>query len=159
MEKVLYIDTPAGHLGISADEHAVTGIFFANDSRHSESLVCTFASASLLLKQAARELSEYFAGTRREFTIPLAPAGTPFQQTVWKALQTIPYGETRTYGEIAMQIGRPKACRAVGMSNHRNPISIVIPCHRVVGSDGKLTGYAGGLDVKTLLLNLEQQNR
>ncbi len=110
-----------------------------------------------LLVQAARELGEYFAGTRRTFTFPIRAHGTPFQQEVWRALQNIPYGETRTYGQIAAQIGRPKAVRAVGMANHRNPLPIVVPCHRVVGADGSLTGYAGGLGIKTLLLRLEKQ--
>lgn len=118
----------------------------------------TFAlPATPLLRQAAAELREYFAGERKTFTVPLAPKGTPFQQRVWAALQTIPYGETRSYGEIAAQIGNPKACRAVGMANNRNPLPIFIPCHRVVGSDGKLVGYAGGLDIKTYLLELERE--
>ena len=104
---------------------------------------------------ACEELDEYFAGVRREFTIPLEPAGTPFQKQVWEALRTIPYGETRTYGQIAVQIGRPKASRAVGMGNHKNPIAILIPCHRVIGADGSLTGYGGGLDIKEFLLKRE----
>lgn len=115
----------------------------------------TCCTPDALLRQAVRELEEYFAGTRRSFTLPLAPAGTPFQQAVWNALRTIPYGETRSYGQIAAQIGRPKACRAVGMANNRNPIAIVVPCHRVVGSTGALVGYAGGLSVKERLLTLE----
>ena len=110
-----------------------------------------------LLRQAAAELAAYFAGALREFTVPLAPKGTPFQQKVWAALREIPYGETRSYKEIAAMVGNEKACRAVGMANNRNPLPIFIPCHRVVGADGKLVGYAGGLDVKTLLLNLEKE--
>lgn len=110
-----------------------------------------------LLRRAEVELAEYFAGRRQEFALPLAPQGTPFQQSVWEALQRIPYGETCTYSRIAALIGRPKACRAVGMANHRNPLAIVIPCHRVVGSDGTLTGYAGGLAVKERLLRLERE--
>ena len=110
-----------------------------------------------LLRQAAAELTAYFAGQLREFTVPLAPKGTPFQQKVWAALREIPYGETRSYKEIAAMVGNEKACRAVGMANNRNPLPIFIPCHRVVGSDGKLVGYAGGLDVKTFLLNLEKE--
>ena len=98
------------------------------------------------------------AGRRREFQLPLAPKGTEFQQKVWKALLDIPYGETRSYGEIARAIGNPKASRAVGMANNRNPIAIIIPCHRVIGSTGKLVGYGGGLDKKEFLLNLERQN-
>ena len=113
--------------------------------------------ATPLLRQAAAELAAYFAGQLREFTVPLAPKGTPFQQKVWAALREIPYGETRSYKEIAAMVGNEKACRAVGMANNRNPLPIFIPCHRVVGSDGKLVGYAGGLDVKTFLLELEKE--
>lgn len=112
-----------------------------------------------LLKEAVRQLQQYFVGNRKQFELPLGPEGTPFQQKVWAALLTIPYGETRSYKEIAAQIGNAKACRAVGMANHRNPIGIIIPCHRVIGSSGSLTGYAGGIDKKQLLLELEQRNR
>lgn len=108
-----------------------------------------------LLAEAEKQLEEYFHGERREFRLPLEPEGTAFQRKVWAALQTIPYGETRSYKEIAAQTGNEKACRAVGMANHRNPIGILIPCHRVIGSSGKLTGYAGGLDKKKFLLELE----
>lgn len=108
---------------------------------------------------AFSQLKEYLAGHRREFTFPVEPKGTPFQQEVWAVLRRIPYGETRTYREIAEEIGRPKACRAVGMANHSNPCWIVIPCHRVIGSNGKLTGYAGGLEMKKMLLQLEAENR
>lgn len=100
-----------------------------------------------------------FAGRRRAFTLPLAPEGTPFQRAVWDALRTIPYGESRSYKQIAAQIGRPTACRAVGMANNRNPIAIVVPCHRVVGSGGTLVGYAGGLETKAYLLGLERENK
>lgn len=110
----------------------------------------------LLLAQA--QLLEYCAGTRRQFDLPLAPEGTPFQRKIWDALQTIPYGETCTYGHIAAQTGNPRACRAVGGANNRNPISVVIPCHRVVGADGSLVGYGGGLDLKVRLLDLERQH-
>ena len=113
--------------------------------------------ATPLLRQAAAELTAYFAGQLREFTVPLTPKGTPFQQKVWAALREIPYGKTRSYKELAIAIGNEKACRAVGMANNRNPLPIFIPCHRVVGADGKLVGYAGGLDVKTFLLNLEKE--
>lgn len=110
-----------------------------------------------LLAFAARQLDEYFCGKRRTFSLPIAPKGTAFQQQVWEALQQIPYGQTRTYQQIAEVIGAPAACRAVGNANNKNPISIVIPCHRVIGANGKLTGYAGGLDAKARLLELEQQ--
>lgn len=108
-----------------------------------------------LLLEACRQLREYFAGQRRSFQLPLAPQGTPFQQQVWQALAEIPYGETRTYGEIAEAIGRKGASRAVGAANHRNPLPIFIPCHRVIGANGSLTGYAGGLETKRFLLALE----
>ena len=104
---------------------------------------------------AIRQLNEYFAGERTAFDLPLDPQGTPFQCSVWRALRTIPYGETRSYGEIANSIGNPKAVRAVGAANGRNPIAIVVPCHRVIGSDGTLTGFGGGLPRKQYLLNLE----
>lgn len=113
---------------------------------------------SPLLLDAEAQLKEYFAGIRRSFDLPLKPAGTEFQRAVWSALCTIPYGETRTYGDIAAQLGRPKAFRAVGMANHSNPLPIFIPCHRVIGADGSLTGYAGGLERKALLLQLEKEH-
>ena len=110
-----------------------------------------------VLQEAARQLGEYFDGTRKVFDLPLQPRGTAFQQSVWRALCDIPYGQTRSYARLAEQIGRPKACRAVGMANHKNPIPILIPCHRVVGADGSLTGYAGGLAMKKALLDLERK--
>jgi len=109
-----------------------------------------------LLKQAAKQLREYFAGGRREFELPLRLKGTPFQLAVWEALRTIPYGETRGYGDIAAQIGKPGAARAVGGANNRNPIAIIVPCHRVIGADGSLVGFACGLATKQQLLDLEQ---
>lgn len=110
---------------------------------------------SLILSKAATELEEYFTGKRQIFDIPLEPVGTDFQKKVWQALLEIPYGETKSYKEIAIAAGSPKGCRAAGMANNRNPIAIIVPCHRVIGADGKLVGYAGGLDLKLELLNLE----
>ena len=110
-----------------------------------------------LLRAAREALLAYFAGERRDFDLPLAPAGTDFQRAVWDALRAIPYGQTRTYGEIAAAVGRPKAVRAVGQANHVNPLPIFIPCHRVVGKGGALTRYAGGLDLKRALLALEAE--
>lgn len=107
------------------------------------------------IKETFRQLSDYFDGEVKAFNLPLKPSGTPFQMKTWEALQTIPYGETRSYGDIAKQIGNGKASRAVGMANHNNPISIVIPCHRVIGANGSLVGYGGGLPVKQQLLELE----
>ena len=109
-----------------------------------------------LLEQAAAELEAYFAGQLRTFTVPLAPAGTEFQHRVWAALREIPFGKTATYGEIAARVGNPRASRAVGQANNRNPIPILIPCHRVIGASGQFTGYAGGLAVKQKLLALER---
>jgi methylated-DNA-[protein]-cysteine S-methyltransferase len=108
-----------------------------------------------VLRDAGRQLDEYFAGTRREFELDLAPRGTPFQLAVWDALLAIPYGATASYGEIARVVGRPNAVRAVGQANGRNPLAIVVPCHRVIGSDHRLTGYGGGIDRKRFLLSLE----
>ncbi|MCI7343630.1 MAG: methylated-DNA--[protein]-cysteine S-methyltransferase [Fusobacterium necrophorum] len=110
-----------------------------------------------LLEEVERQLQEYFAGRLQHFDLPLHPQGTEFQKKVWKALMSIPYGETRSYGEIAKQIGNEKAVRAVGGANHVNPISIVIPCHRVIGKNGSLTGYGGGLKIKETLLTLERK--
>ena len=143
------IKTPIGPLTLQADEVAVTAIRFGAGGAQ---------DASPLLDAAEAQLREYFAGARRTFELPLAPHGTAFQQRVWAALRAIPYGETRTYGELAAAIGSPNASRAVGMANHRNPIPIIIPCHRVIGANGTLTGYAGGLEVKQKLLALEGIN-
>ncbi|MDO4573105.1 MAG: methylated-DNA--[protein]-cysteine S-methyltransferase [Clostridia bacterium] len=114
-------------------------------------------AGSALLREARTQLEEYFDGRRLEFDLPLAPQGSEFQRRVWRALLDIPYGQTRSYADIARQIGQPRAARAVGMANHRNPLPILIPCHRVVGQDGALTGYAGGLAVKEALLRLERR--
>jgi methylated-DNA-[protein]-cysteine S-methyltransferase len=108
-----------------------------------------------ILVQAEKESNEYFAGKRSEFIVPLDVRGTPFQRQVWKALLSIPFGQTRTYGQVAVQLGNPKATRAVGAANGRNPLAIVVPCHRVIGFSGKLTGFADGLEAKAHLLNLE----
>jgi methylated-DNA-[protein]-cysteine S-methyltransferase len=109
-----------------------------------------------LIKRTAKQFDEYFKKDRQEFDLPLVLHGTDFQVKVWKALQKIPYGQTRSYGELAAMIGNPKACRAVGMANNRNPIAIIVPCHRVIGHDGSLTGYGGGLELKQKLLDLEK---
>jgi methylated-DNA-[protein]-cysteine S-methyltransferase len=110
-------------------------------------------------QEMVKQLAEYFEGKRTQFELPLDVEGTDFQKAVWNELQRIPYGETRSYGEIAKAIGRPGAARAVGMANHDNPLAVVIPCHRVVGSNGSLTGYAGGLHLKALLLSIESRHR
>lgn len=142
------IQSPIGLLTLRGDGSSLTALFFGGMTEAAY-------SSCPVLEQAAGELAEYFAGARRNFTVPLSPAGTAFQQKVWQALREIPYGETASYGEIASRVGSPKACRAVGLANRRNPLPIFVPCHRVVGSDGSLTGYAGGLKVKQFLLDLE----
>lgn len=144
----LLLQSPVGPLTLSGTAEAVTALSFGAAPGAEE-------DACPLLEQAARELEEYFQRRRRRFTVPLAPAGTPFQQRVWAELRKIPFGATASYGEIAARIGNPRACRAVGMANHRNPIAILIPCHRVVGRSGGLVGYAGGLEIKRALLELE----
>lgn len=153
MERFAYFSSPVGTLTLTEEEDALTGLYFGRLSRQGQEVL------SPVLEETARQLSEYFSGKRREFSLPLSPKGTEFQLRVWRALETIPYGETRSYGDMARLIGSPKACRAVGMANHRNPISIIVPCHRVVGANGSLTGYGGGLDAKRFLLDLEQKNR
>jgi len=132
---------------------------FKNGSKNDSKKNGSEKKETALIKKAAGQLSEYFAGRRKEFDLPLSFAGTDFQKKVWNALMTIPYGETRSYGQIAAQIGNPKASRAVGMANNRNPISIFCPCHRVIGADGSLVGYGGGLDMKRFLLGLEAANK
>lgn len=142
-------DSEFGKLTIASNGSAITMVHFGTTDPRDP-------FRSDLTDRAFREISEYLAGSRREFDLPLAPEGTPFQKRVWDALRAIPYGETRSYRQIAEQIGNPKACRAVGMANNRNPIAILIPCHRVVGADGSLVGYAGGLEIKKRLLELEK---
>lgn len=145
--------TPIGHITIVENGTAITHIHFGElDDLQSYGT----DRSTQLLEMAFTQLSEYFSGSRTVFDLPLCPAGTEFQQKVWRALLEVPYGETRTYGEIAARVGSPKASRAVGMANHHNPIAIVIPCHRIIGKNGTLTGYAGGLAIKQSLLQLEK---
>ncbi|MDE2294357.1 MAG: methylated-DNA--[protein]-cysteine S-methyltransferase [Gammaproteobacteria bacterium] len=152
------LDSPIGRLRLYGDRRALLAVLF--DAEAAPAFVADEGPAiedarAGVLPGAIRQLREYFDGTRREFDLPLAPRGTPFQQTVWRALRRIPYGRTLAYGELARRIGKPGAARAVGMANHHNPLSIVVPCHRVIGADGGLTGYGGGLDRKRWLLALE----
>jgi methylated-DNA-[protein]-cysteine S-methyltransferase len=148
------LDSPIGELTLVSDGEALTGLYMT-EQRHRPELPAAPAGDDPVLAEARRQLAEYFSGARREFDLPLRPAGTQFQQTVWAALREIPYGETAGYGELAARIGRPGAARAVGLANGRNPIAIVVPCHRVIGSGGSLTGYGGGLERKRYLLSLE----
>lgn len=146
-------DSPVGRLTLVATDDGLAAILWENDSPGRVRLdVAAEDPGHPVLVETERQLKEYFAGRRRTFTVKLDVAGTAFQRRVWKALLTIPFGETRSYAQIARQIGNPAAVRAVGAANGRNPVSIVAPCHRVIGSTGKLTGFAGGLDVKARLL-------
>lgn len=152
-----YFDTPIGELLLAGEEGALTMIGFPKGSmrRDPES---DWIFNEQPFEEVRRQLSEYFAGERKDFDLPLALSGTEFQVSVLEALQDIPYGETTSYGVIAKRIGRPKAVRAVGAANGRNPIPIIVPCHRVIGSSGDLTGFGGGLDTKEALLRLEAEN-
>jgi len=138
-------------IGIGEENGLITDVFFENRMMPYDSEI----EETALIKETSKQLDEYLEGKRKNFDLPVFAAGTPFQQLVWEALKTIPYGETRSYKDIAVQIGKSKACRAVGMANNRNPIAIIIPCHRVIGSKGELVGYGGGLDIKKQLLRLE----
>lgn len=151
--------SPVGELTLVADDRGLAAILWENDSPDRVRLgALTEKADHPVLVETERQLAEYFAGERRAFDVPLSFAGTDFQKRVWAALLAIPFGETRSYGEIADQLGNPGASRAVGAANGRNPISIIAPCHRVVGSNGKLTGFAGGLEAKAYLLDLERMD-
>jgi len=148
--------SPVGELTLVASDQGLTAILWENDDPDRVRLGTMIEDSNdAILMAAARELAGYFAGTLTRFTVPLDFQGTEFQKSVWAALLTIPFGETRSYGEIARQIGRPTTSRAVGAANGRNPISIIAPCHRVIGSNGALTGFAGGLEAKAFLLAIE----
>ena len=152
--KILY-HSKIGYLTILSDDHYIRKIKFGKQELPKDAV---WAENHPLLQQVEQQLLEYFAGERRSFTLPLQADSTDFQKSVWNALQQIPYGTVRTYGELAKQLERPKAARAIGRACHNNPIAIVIPCHRVVGANGNLTGFAGGLSIKQILLELEQRN-
>lgn len=148
-----YLDAPKGfpkpYISITANEKGITSLYFVNDKE-------VAVSSSPVINQCIQQLKEYFAGKRTTFSVPLAPKGTEFQSRVWKTLQTIPYGEIWSYKKLALTLGSINYCRAVGMANSRNPISLIIPCHRVIGHNGKLVGYTGGLDIKRWLLHYEK---
>ena len=155
MEYGYVLDTPVGRIGVGITGDCLSDLFFIVEGEEFPAQVPQ--RETILVRQVAEELAEFFAGDRREFSVPLAfTRGTPFQQKVWEALLTIPYGETRSYKEIAMACDSPRAFRAVGMANNRNPISIIVPCHRVIGADGSLVGYGGGLGIKIQLLEMEK---
>ena len=146
-----YLQTPIGTLRLVSDNLQLIKIEFENHYSHDDHL----EASNAVLTDCADQLTDYFAGRRQRFALPLAAVGTAFQRSVWDALRDIPYGEIRSYRDIARSIGNPAAVRAVGAANGRNPLPIVVPCHRVIGSNGKLTGFAGGLETKKFLLELE----
>ena len=156
MNSYAYLESPIGRLLLTADEAALTAIYLDPARAPSpEERGWTADANTAPLLQAVRQLEEYFEGGRREFELPMRPAGTDFQRRVWSALAEIRYGETWSYGRLATRIGNPNASRAVGLANGRNPIPIILPCHRVIGADGSLTGYGGGLERKSWLLEHE----
>lgn len=152
-----HIHTPVGRLELVGDNDSLAAVLWENDQPQRVPLnIVGERPDHPILVAAERQLQEYFAGRRTVFELPLDFTGTPFQNKVWQALLTIPFGQTRSYSDIARQIGQPTAVRAVGAANGKNPISIIAPCHRVIGSGGALTGFAGGLEAKSFLLRLEQ---
>lgn len=154
MKYIFFYDTKIGRIGIASNSDAVTNVYFSGENTPSGMEL----KETELIKKAGEEINEYFSGKRNNFDIPLEPEGTEFQKSVWDVLKKIPYGKTFTYKQVAEAVGNPKACRAVGMANNKNPIPLFIPCHRVIGSNGKLVGFGGGLDIKEYLLNLEKIN-
>ncbi len=154
MLKTMIVKAPIGALTLVGSASVLEALYLPE---YDGPLPASETGKTPLLERVADQLAEYFAGNRKEFDVPLAPKGTPFQQLVWNALLDIPYGEVRSYGEQAKAIGRPAASRAVGAANGRNPISIIVPCHRVIGANGTLTGYGGGLPLKQWLLEHERR--
>ena len=154
MKTFTHIITPIGLLTLAEQQEHICNIGFGKLHINN----AEFSDCSALLKEASAQLQAYFEKRLQSFDLPLHLVGTPYQQQVWKALQEIPYGATCSYADIAHCIGNPKSVRAVGMANHRNPIAIVVPCHRVIGKNAKLTGYGGGLEAKSFLLDLEKTN-
>ena len=157
MRYATFMDSPIGKLQLAEEDGKLTHLLFVSHNTLEDLGLEAVEKETPLLKKTKKQLKEYFAGKRKEFDLPLAPSGTAFQMKCWEGLRTIPYGETRTYRDIAAYAGNPKAVRAAGGANHNNPISVIVPCHRVVGSTGSLTGFGGGLEAKAYLLNLEQK--
>jgi methylated-DNA-[protein]-cysteine S-methyltransferase len=151
------LPSPLGDILLTADDHGLTGINFQN-ARGAKQPPRGSVESPEPFRRAAQQLDAYFRGELRDFDLPLSPAGTAFQRRVWDALRQIPYGMTISYGDLARRVGKPTASRAVGAANGRNPLPIVVPCHRVVGADGRLTGYHGGTHLKAFLLKLEEAN-
>jgi methylated-DNA-[protein]-cysteine S-methyltransferase len=154
------ISSPVGALKLVGSDQGLAAILWENDNPQRVRVNASIEDNDHpVLLEAQRQLTEYFAGKRDSFSIELDPIGTKFQKEVWRALTAIPFGETRSYGDLAIQLGNPRASRAVGAANGKNPISIIVPCHRVIGASGKLTGFAGGLEAKAHLLQLENQKK
>lgn len=151
----IVMDSPVGDLYLAATDEGLTHILFVAQMDRKPHTVPGKGAAARIVRQTRSQLNDYFAGSRREFDVPLAPAGTEFQRAAWKALAEVPYGETLSYAELARRMKRPSAVRAVGAANGANPIPIILPCHRIIGADGTLTGYGGGLEIKRRLLSLE----
>jgi methylated-DNA-[protein]-cysteine S-methyltransferase len=149
------VGSPLGSLSLTADDEGLTGLHMDSEKYEPAGPRPEWVEDAAPFAEVTRQLDGYFAGDRTEFDLPLHPTGTPFQLEVWEALTAIPYGEVRSYGQVAEQLGRPGASRAVGLANGRNPIAVIVPCHRVIGASGTLTGYGGGLHRKRLLLDLE----
>ncbi|MDR0447970.1 MAG: methylated-DNA--[protein]-cysteine S-methyltransferase [Treponema sp.] len=154
-KNIFFYNYPKTTIGITEEDGKISGVFFRDSEKALKNNLDPAHNETPLIKKASVQLGEYFEGKRKEFDVPLLLRGTDFQLSVWKALQKIPWGKTRSYKDIALSAGNSRACRAVGMANNRNPIAIIVPCHRVIGSDGSLTGYAGGLELKRHLLELE----
>ncbi|MCZ4371732.1 methylated-DNA--[protein]-cysteine S-methyltransferase [Vibrio diazotrophicus] len=155
MNYYTYYQSPHGQMTIQANDKGLLGAWFEIQTTQPQDLGA-YSDDHAILNQAKIQLEEYFSGRRTQFDLPLAAKGTDFQQSVWQALCKIPYGETWSYQQLADEIGNPKAVRAVGLANGKNPISVIVPCHRVIGKNGKLTGYAGGVETKEKLLQLER---
>lgn len=153
MKNIFFYQTGLGKIGIAENGSAITNLYFQGEHISQDTIVYE----TEILKEAGKQLQSYLSGKLKDFALPLAPAGTEFMLRVWESLRAIPYGETRSYQEIAQSVGNKKASRAVGLANNRNPIPIFIPCHRVIGANGKLIGYGGGLEIKAHLLELEKQ--
>jgi len=151
---IFFYQTDIGRIGIAEDSGFIKNVYFGTDVIPNDIDVCE----TEIIREAFKQLNAYLSGELKSFTLPLAPVGTDYMQEVWRLLCEIPYGETASYKDIATNAGNPKAARAVGLANNKNPIPIFIPCHRVIGSSGKLTGYRGGLDIKHKLLELESRS-
>ena len=162
MGKIFFYNTKIGEIGIVEDGDGITDIYTKGVLEDKQKIIkenSLVEEETSLIKKAYNELEEYFKGNRKEFTIKLSLKGTDFQKKVWNELMNIPYGETRSYKEIAVKIGKPTAARAVGMANNKNKILIIIPCHRVIGQNGALVGYGAGINMKKYLLDLEKENK